>query len=79
MPTLTSSRRSSRSTVAKTGMPARDYLDPFEEKVTEILDAAAPKGYEVSVAAVWNVSFDKLCSRSPAAHQLLQVTSMTPS
>ncbi|WP_244210870.1 FxSxx-COOH system tetratricopeptide repeat protein [Amycolatopsis kentuckyensis] len=59
--------------LAETGMPARDYLDLFEEKVTEILDTAAPNDYEVSVAAAWNVSFDELSSRSPAAHQLLQV------
>ncbi|WP_410640781.1 FxSxx-COOH system tetratricopeptide repeat protein, partial [Amycolatopsis sp. lyj-346] len=59
--------------LAETGMPARDYLELFDEKVTEILDTAAPNDYEVSVAAAWNVSFDELSSRSPAAHQLLQV------
>ncbi|WP_410587782.1 FxSxx-COOH system tetratricopeptide repeat protein [Amycolatopsis sp. lyj-23] len=59
--------------LAETGMPAQDYLALFDEKVTEILDTAAPNDYEVSVAAAWNVSFDELSSRSPAAHQLLQV------
>ncbi|GHG20418.1 MULTISPECIES: FxSxx-COOH system tetratricopeptide repeat protein [Amycolatopsis] len=59
--------------LAETGMPAQDYLDLFDVKVTEILDTAAPNDYEVSVAAAWNVSFDELSSRSPAAHQLLQV------
>ncbi|MGW3994931.1 FxSxx-COOH system tetratricopeptide repeat protein [Amycolatopsis sp. NPDC004772] len=59
--------------LAETGMPARDYLDLFDEKVTEILDTSAPNDYEVSVAAAWNVSFDELSTRNPAAHQLLQV------
>jgi tetratricopeptide (TPR) repeat protein len=59
--------------LAETGMPAEEYLRLFDEKVTEILDTSAPRDYEVSVAAAWNVSFDELSSRSPAAHQLLQV------
>ncbi|HEU5470527.1 MAG TPA: FxSxx-COOH system tetratricopeptide repeat protein [Actinophytocola sp.] len=58
---------------AETGMPVREYLRLFDEKVAEILDTSAPSGYEVSVAAAWNVSFDALKHRSPAAHQLLQV------
>ena len=58
---------------AETGMPVREYLRLFDEKVAEILDTSAPTGYEVSVAAAWNVSFDELKTRSPAAHQLLQV------
>jgi tetratricopeptide (TPR) repeat protein len=58
---------------AETGMPVREYLRLFDEKVAEILDTSAPDHYEVSVAAAWNVSFDELSSRNPAAHQLLQV------
>jgi tetratricopeptide (TPR) repeat protein len=58
---------------AETGMPVREYLRLFDEKVAEILDTSAPAGYEVSVAAAWNVSFDELRTRSPAAHQLLLV------
>jgi tetratricopeptide (TPR) repeat protein len=58
---------------AETGMPVREYLRLFDEKVAQILDTSAPTGYEVSVAAAWNVSFDELRTRSPAAHQLLQV------
>jgi tetratricopeptide (TPR) repeat protein len=58
---------------AETGMPVSEYLRLFDEKVAEILDTSAPAGYEVSVAAAWNVSFDELRTRSPAAHQLLQV------
>jgi tetratricopeptide (TPR) repeat protein len=58
---------------AETGMPVREYLRLFDEKVTEILDTSAPADYEVSVAAAWNVSFDELRTRNPAAHDLLQV------
>jgi hypothetical protein len=58
---------------AETGMPVAEYLRLFDEKVAEILDTSAPTGYEVSVAAAWNVSFDELGNRSAAAHQLLQV------
>jgi tetratricopeptide (TPR) repeat protein len=58
---------------AETGMPVDEYLRLFDEKVAEILDTSAPADYEVSVAAAWNVSFDELSNRNPAAHQLLQV------
>jgi tetratricopeptide (TPR) repeat protein len=58
---------------AETGMPVSEYLRLFEDKVAEILNTSAPTGYEVSVAATWNVSFDELATRSPAAHELLQV------
>lgn len=58
---------------AETGMPVQEYLRLFDEKIEEVLDTFAPTGYEVSVAAAWNVSFDELRTRNPAAHQLLQV------
>jgi tetratricopeptide (TPR) repeat protein len=58
---------------AETGMPVGEYLRLFDEKVAEILDTSAPADYEVSVAAAWNVSFDELRTRNPAAHQLLLV------
>jgi tetratricopeptide (TPR) repeat protein len=58
---------------AETGMPVSEYLRLFDEKVTEILGTSAPTGYEMPVAAAWNVSFDELEKRNPAAHQLLQV------
>jgi hypothetical protein len=58
---------------AETGMPVAEYLRLFEEKRAEILDTSAPADYPMSVAAAWNVSFDELRTRSPAAFQLLQV------
>ncbi len=58
---------------AETGMPVNEYLRLFDEKVAEILDTSTPADYELSVAAAWNVSFDELRNRNPAAHRLLQV------
>ncbi|SEQ80125.1 Tetratricopeptide repeat-containing protein [Lentzea xinjiangensis] len=58
---------------AVTGMPVREYLRLFDESVAEILDTSAPSDYEVSVAAAWNVSFDELKIRNPAAHQILHI------
>lgn len=56
---------------AVTGMPVTEYLRLFDERHSEILDAATEP--ERSVAAAWNVSFDELEKRNPAAHRLLQV------
>lgn len=58
---------------AETGMPVREYLRLFDEKIAEIFDASTSPDYEVSVAAAWNVSFDALQKRSPAAHQILHI------
>ena len=58
---------------AVTGMPVHEYLRLFDESVAEILDAATAPDHEVSVAAAWNVSFDELKSRNPAAHQILHI------
>ena len=58
---------------AVTGMPVSEYLRLFDESVAEILDTSAPPDYEVSVAAAWNVSFDELRTRNPAAHQILHI------
>ncbi|WP_434446522.1 FxSxx-COOH system tetratricopeptide repeat protein [Lentzea sp. E54] len=58
---------------AVTGMPVREYLRLFDESVAEILDTSAPTDYELSVAAAWNVSFDELRTRNPAAHQILHI------
>ncbi len=59
---------------AETGIPVAEYTRLLDEKVAEIL-ATAPlqSGYEIAMTAAWNVSFDGLAVRNPAAHQLLQV------
>ncbi|RDI19202.1 FxSxx-COOH system tetratricopeptide repeat protein [Lentzea flaviverrucosa] len=58
---------------AVTGMPVSEYLRLFDESVAEILDTSAQTDYERSVAAAWNVSFDELKKRNPAAHQILHI------
>ena len=58
---------------AETGMPVREYLRLFDEKVAEIFDVSSD--YEVSVAAAWNLSFDELGERNPAAYQILLICS----
>ncbi|KZB87009.1 cytochrome C [Amycolatopsis regifaucium] len=58
---------------AVTGMPVHEYLRLFDESVEEILDTASAPDYEVSVAAAWNVSFEELKTRNPAAHQILHI------
>jgi hypothetical protein len=59
--------------LAETGMPPGQYLELFDSKVAELLDTPAPRDYQVSVAAAWNVSLDELKEKNPAADQLLQV------
>jgi hypothetical protein len=59
--------------LAVTGMPVHEYLRLFDESVAEILDTASAPDHEVSVAAAWNVSFEELKTRNPAAHQILHI------
>lgn len=59
--------------LAVTGMPVQEYLRLFDDSVEEILDTASAPDYEVSVAAAWNVSFEELKNRNPAAHQILHI------
>ncbi|WP_308436426.1 FxSxx-COOH system tetratricopeptide repeat protein [Lentzea cavernae] len=60
---------------AVTGMPVSEYLRLFDESVAEILSTSAETDSENerSVAAAWNVSFDELKKRNPAAHQILHI------
>ncbi|MEU0793591.1 FxSxx-COOH system tetratricopeptide repeat protein [Amycolatopsis sp. NPDC005961] len=59
---------------AETGMPVAAYTRLLDEKMAELFTLSPrPTDYEISVTAAWNVSFDGLSTRNPAAHQLLQV------
>src|SRR5262249_48861782 len=60
---------------AATGMPVDEYLRLLQEKRIELLDDTSSPDYQVSVAAAWNVSLDKLEQVNLAALQLLQVCS----
>lgn len=58
---------------ATTGMTVPDYLRLLRQKRAELLDLAPAPGYELPVAAAWNVALDRLGVENPAALQLLQV------
>ncbi|MBE8520123.1 tetratricopeptide repeat protein [Amycolatopsis sp. H6(2020)] len=59
---------------AETGIPVAEYTRLLDEKVAEILSVSPrPSDDEISATAAWNVSFDGIATRNPAAHQLLQV------
>ncbi|WP_410640777.1 FxSxx-COOH system tetratricopeptide repeat protein [Amycolatopsis sp. lyj-346] len=59
---------------AESGIPVAEYTRLLDEKVAEILSTSPrTSDDEIRVAAAWNISFDGLAIRNPAAHQLLQV------
>ena len=59
--------------LAETGMPAATYVEWVETQVARALALNKPFGYAAPVVATWNLSFDRLKERSPAALRLLQI------
>jgi hypothetical protein len=57
----------------QTGMPARTYVELLTTQATRTLALNQPADYPVPVAATWNLSFERLKERSPAAVRLLQL------
>jgi CO dehydrogenase nickel-insertion accessory protein CooC1 len=57
----------------QTGMPARAYIEQLVSESTRILALNQPTDYPMPVVATWNLSFDQLKERSPAAVRLLQI------
>jgi hypothetical protein len=57
----------------QTGMPARAYVAELATRATRILALNRPADYPLPVVATWNMSFDQLRERSPAAVRLLQI------
>jgi CO dehydrogenase nickel-insertion accessory protein CooC1 len=57
----------------QTGMPARAYVEELTTRATRILALNQPSDYPTPVVAAWNMSFDRLRDRSPAAVRLLQI------
>jgi CO dehydrogenase nickel-insertion accessory protein CooC1 len=57
----------------QTGMPARAYVEQLATQSTRILALNQPPDYPMPVVATWNLSFDRLKERSPAAVRLLQL------
>ena len=57
----------------QTGMPARVYVEQLTTQSTRILALNQPPDYPMPVVATWNLSFERLKQRSPAAVRLLQL------
>jgi CO dehydrogenase nickel-insertion accessory protein CooC1 len=57
----------------QTGMPARVYAEQLTTQSTRILALNQPPDYPMPVVATWNLSFERLKERSPAAVRLLQL------
>jgi hypothetical protein len=57
----------------QTGMPARAYIEQLVTESTRILSLNQPPDYPMPVVATWNLSFEQLKERSPAAVRLLQI------
>ncbi len=57
----------------ETGMPAHVYVDQLATQSTRILALNQPPDYQTPVVATWNLSFERLKQRSPAAVRLLQL------
>ncbi|MGH3821502.1 MAG: FxSxx-COOH system tetratricopeptide repeat protein, partial [Pseudonocardiaceae bacterium] len=55
----------------ETGLSADAYLRLLETRAAELLADEAPMGYPVSLAASWQVAFDRLAADDPAALHLL--------
>jgi CO dehydrogenase nickel-insertion accessory protein CooC1 len=57
----------------QTGMPADAYVEQLATQSTRILALNQPSDYPMPVVATWNLSFERLMGRSPAAVRLLQL------
>ena len=57
----------------QTGMQPQAYVAELATQATRILALNQPSDYQTPVVATWNLSFDRLQERSPAAVRLLQL------
>jgi tetratricopeptide (TPR) repeat protein len=57
----------------QTGMQAGAYVAELNTQATRILALNQPSDYQTPVVATWNLSFERLKERSPAAVRLLQL------
>ncbi|MGH3931636.1 MAG: FxSxx-COOH system tetratricopeptide repeat protein, partial [Pseudonocardiaceae bacterium] len=55
----------------ETGLSADAYLQLLDTRAAELLADEAPTGYPASLAASWQVAFDRLAADDPAALHLL--------
>src|SRR5216683_4002995 len=57
----------------ETGMPAATYVEQLQTQLARVLSLNQPPDYPRPVVATWNLSFERLHDRSPAAVRLLQL------
>ncbi|MGW0190095.1 FxSxx-COOH system tetratricopeptide repeat protein [Streptomyces sp. NPDC003362] len=64
---------------AVTGMLVDEYLELLEQRSPEILELEPAPDYQVSVAAAWDISLERIQENNPGARQLLDIcASMAP-
>jgi tetratricopeptide (TPR) repeat protein len=59
----------------ETGIPAEAYIHELETQTADVLALNQPSDYPLPVATTWNISFQLLKERSPAAVRLLELCS----
>ncbi|MGH3900247.1 MAG: FxSxx-COOH system tetratricopeptide repeat protein [Pseudonocardiaceae bacterium] len=57
--------------LAETGTPTDDYLSLLDKRTAELLARGTPATYPVSLAAGYQIAFDRLAAQAPAALDLL--------
>ena len=57
--------------LTETGIPTDDYLSLLDERTAELLTHGTPATYPVSLAASYQIAFDRLAAQAPAALDLL--------
>jgi hypothetical protein len=57
----------------ETGIPPKDYAAQLDTEYARVMSLSQPGDYPVPAAVTWNMSLERLRSRSPAAIRLLQL------
>ncbi len=57
--------------LTETGIPTEDYLSLLDKRTAELLAHGTPATYPVSLAASYQIAFDRLAGQAPAALDLL--------
>jgi tetratricopeptide (TPR) repeat protein len=58
--------------LAETGMPVDEYIQLFEEQVTQIMSEGRPPDYPASMTAAWTLSVSNVRKQLPQAQELLR-------
>jgi tetratricopeptide (TPR) repeat protein len=58
--------------LGETGMPVDEYIQLFDEQVTQIMSEGRPPDYPASVTAAWTLSVSKVRDQLPQTQELLR-------